>query len=444
MTYRQLAAGADRVGRALAATGLPDGARLSTDLQSGPEFFALCLAALKYGFGLFPVNAWHVRDGQAGSLVQKAGVVLHIAADMSATSWFNGPSIGYHELLRDAGDAPAAPQAGYLIFVSSGTTTGEHQVVAQPRPGRPYRGVAVFERYSAGEGFGPHIMGNPTFHLGTLGPALYALQAGSGVVVMRDWSPEAMNSLIRRHSAASAFLSVDLLAEYVLASAHPSGLSTLFHGGAACAPWLKRQAIGVHGPVLHEYYGTSEGLVSEITAVEWLDHPGSVGRPLAGVDVVVSQGGVSVPAGAVGEITIRTRRSGDVGRATVATGDVGCLDSNGYLHILGRATDSGGAVEALVEHKVRTLPGAMDVIALDDSESGVTCLVEVAEGEQARWRRAVATVSADVGARLHEVVVLAPNVLERTATGKISRVAAKRLVARRGVSSAGGAGAEAE
>ena len=60
--YARLVRDADRIGSALAALALPDGARVSTDLRAGPEMFALAFAALKFGFGLFPVNQEFLRD----------------------------------------------------------------------------------------------------------------------------------------------------------------------------------------------------------------------------------------------------------------------------------------------------------------------------------------------------------------------------------------------
>ncbi|MBF9130106.1 acyl--CoA ligase [Plantactinospora sp. S1510] len=428
ITYAALVDHADRIGHALRGAGPPDELRVSTDLRAGPQFFALALAALKFGFGLFPMNAGHLDPDVTVRMRREANTTLHINDGRDGSS---GDGRAYDDLVtgRVRSLARPAARAGHLIFATSGTT-GEPTIVDQPRPHHPYKGVAVFDRYSAGRGFGPHVMGNPTYHLGTLGPALYALQAGSGVVVAHGWSAGGFDILVRRHSAASAFLSVDLLTDYVSSQRRGSGLATLFHGGSACPPWVKRKALDVHGPILHEYYGTSEGVISEISSVEWLAYPGSVGRPIAGVQVVVQRDGAPVRAGSIGEVAViprgAAREGGTVDHQARGTGDLGYVNQEGYLHVIGRMTRTGGTAEAVVEHRVRSIPGARDVIAIE--ESGLTCLVEAEHGEPAEWAAWVALVADDVGARLRGVTVLQPGTLERTSTGKINRVAARKAI----------------
>lgn len=427
--YARLVRDADRIGSALTALALPDGARISTDLRAGPEMFALALAALKFGFGLFPVNQAFLRDGAGygSSLCRQAKTILHVG---DGPSPIEGPQVDYRELVAwQRETAPDAPRAGFLIFATSGTTSGEHTVIAQPRPRHPYQGVGVFARYSAGRAFGPHIMGNPTFHLGTLGPALYAVQAGSGAVVAHDWSAERMNELIREHAAASAFLSVDRLTDYVLSADQRSGLTSLFHGGSSCPPWVKRRAIEIHGPVLHEYYGTSEGVVTEISSTDWLTHPGSVGRPVSGMEVVVRQDEEPLAANTAGEIYVRSLLPDRKMKEPLRTGDLGYLDPDGYLHVLGRISASSGTVEAVAEHRARSVAGVRDVVAVADS--GVTCLVEAPEDESAALFRSVRAAIEDGGGPPCDVVIFPPGTLTRTETGKLSRVAARRLVAQR-------------
>ncbi|MFF4325521.1 class I adenylate-forming enzyme family protein [Streptomyces sp. NPDC001591] len=440
-SFAELTGRADALAGALRARGLPDGAVLSTDIPTGPRFFALVLAALRHGYGLFPVAPELLALPGGPALLTDAGAALHVTAgplpaDRPALPC---PAVGDEELMSAPGaPAPAVPRAaGHLVFATSGTT-GLPQAVVRTRPARPYKGVAVIERYAAGPDRGPHLMANPTYHLGTLGPALYALQAGSAVVVQRTWSQAGFAELADRYAADSVMLSPDRLTSLVGAGRAPErAFRVVFHGGAACPPGVKRAAIELFGPVLHEYYGTSRSVLTEITTPEWLERPGSVGRPLPGIGVEVTHEGRALPPGEAGEIGIRLRAA-DRGAAEApvhATGDVGFLDADGYLFVIGRAGTPQELRAARLEHEVRLLPGVTDAVVLPGSASPV-CFVEhgpacpdPVPAVEASARR--------LGLPAPRVVPAASGALPRTPSGKIRRAGLSVLA---GVPAAAGEG----
>ncbi|WP_033820654.1 class I adenylate-forming enzyme family protein [Kitasatospora sp. MBT63] len=429
-TFAELTARADALARALRARGVADGTVLSTDLPTGPRFFALALAALRYGYGLFPIAPQLLSLPEGPSLLAEAGGALHItaAAPGPGRPALPCPVLGDDELLAavattPAGPGPAAPPAaGHLVLATSGTT-GVPQAVVRTRPARPYKGVAVTERYGAGPELGPHLMANPTYHLGTLGPALYALQAGSPVVVQRTWSTAGFVELADRYRADSAFLSPDRLTELVAAGHAPRHrFRVVFHGGGACPPAVKRAAIDLFGPVLHEYYGTSRSVLTEITTPEWLDRPGSVGRPLPGIRIEVTRDGRVLPPGEAGEIGIRLRAADrDPGEPPVhATGDVGMLDADGYLFVIGRAGTSEELSAARLEHGVRLLPGVTDAAVLGGPEP--LCFVE--HGERGTFPDPVPAIedsARHLGLPVPRIVLTPSGSLPRTPSGKIRR-----------------------
>lgn len=432
-TFAELVARAEEYGRGIAGLGVSEGELLATDIPSGPDLFALVLAALRGGYGLFPV----ARDMEAqarGSLLRASGAVLEITATARAGGAV--PCVTGPDVTRAAtGPERRGSRAGYLAFTTSGTT-GLPTVVVRARPSYSYRGVAVLEEYCAGTDRGPHVMANPKFHLGTLGLGLYSLQAGSPLVIAEKWSPDHFCDLVDEYRADTAFLSPYQLADLVDAEVVPRhALKVLFHGGAPTPPDVKRRAIDQFGPVLHEFYGTSKGIACQISSQEWLASPGAAGRALPGVRVSVRSRGGEAEPGQIGRIHLRYRAF-DTGAANPEyedTGDLGYLDESGLLHVVGRAGTDELDRPALLEHLVRQQDGVTDVAvttAPDDPDL-VVCHLEyrdekavVPSAQIAEWGR---------GLGLGKVAVMAgpTGSLPRTASGKLSRV----LLARRGTSS---------
>jgi bile acid-coenzyme A ligase len=164
------------------------------------------------------------------------------------------------------------------------------------------------------------------------------------------------------------------------------------HSAAPCPEWLKRAWLDLLGPEhLYETYGASEmeGM-TWIRGDEWLLHPGSVGRA-RGFDLrIVDEAGAECPPGQVGQIYMRDPRHAGPpfeylgGPPPVATadgfltaGDLGWVDSEGYLYLADRRVDliiSGGAnvYAAEVEGVLARHPAVDDVavIGLPDADLG--------------------------------------------------------------------------
>jgi long-chain acyl-CoA synthetase len=183
-----------------------------------------------------------------------------------------------------------------------------------------------------------------------------------------------------------------------------SSLVHVMHVGAPCPPHIKHAMLDWWGPVITEHYGSTEvGAVTLCSAQEWLAHPGTVGRTIAGTTVVVLDAqGQPLPAGESGEICcVREGQPdfsyhGDDGKRQksargrlVATGDVGYFDQDGFLHLNGRASDMiifGGTniYPAEIETELMKLPGVADcaVFGIPDDDYGeqVCAFVQPAAG----------------------------------------------------------------
>jgi long-chain acyl-CoA synthetase len=245
---------------------------------------------------------------------------------------------------------------------------------------------------------GPHLVVGPMYHTGPL-TSVRLLAGGVPLVVMRRFDPEAVLAAIATHRPGSSqmvpthFVRLLALPPEVRSAYDVSSLRAVGQTGAACPIEVKRRMIEWWGPVFLEVYGGSEvGVLCSISSPEWLDHPGSVGRPRDQFSaLVVDDDGAALPPGREGRLYFRdaTGRGivyrNDPAKTAAAhlepgvftLGEVGYVDEDGYVFITDRFSDmvvSGGvnlypaeAEQVLVEH-----PQVADVacIGVPDAEMG--------------------------------------------------------------------------
>ena len=170
-----------------------------------------------------------------------------------------------------------------------------------------------------------------------------------------------------------------------------SSLHRVVHAAAPCPVDIKKQMIDWWGPVVDEYYSSSEGAgITFISAEEWLKRPGSVGKPLLGVAHILDEDGNDQPPGQAGQVYFdlgvvqfvyhkdpeKTAESRDK-HGWVTVGDVGYLDDEGYLFLTDRKHHmiiSGGVniYPQEAENMLITHPKVLDaaVFGIPDDEMG--------------------------------------------------------------------------
>jgi long-chain acyl-CoA synthetase len=323
------------------------------------------------------------------------------------------------------------------MFYTSGTT-GHPKGVRRPAPTpRQMQAMERMRRDILGILPGMRsLVPGPLYHSAPNAFAMGAGRVGEVTVLMPRFDPVALLELIERERIDSMFMVPTMfirllkLAPDLRRRCDLSSLRFVIHAAAPCPHDIKRAMIDWWGPVIHEFYGSTEsGAVTLATSADALAKPGTVGRAVAGAELrILDDGGRILPAGAVGEIFTRftdmpdfTYHNRPDERAKVdregfiTSGDVGWLDGEGYLFLCDRKRDmviSGGVniYPAEIEAVLYGAPGVKDcaVFGIPDSEFGekLMAVVEPQEGS--------AVTAEELGGflRLHLADYKVPRIIE--------------------------------
>jgi malonyl-CoA/methylmalonyl-CoA synthetase len=447
----------------LHAAGLRPGDRLAVQVEKSAETLLLYLACLRTGAIYVPLNPAYTPaetsyfvadaepicfvaapsktetiqtllgdstalltlgdDGRAGSLMERAGSMAS----------------GFENAVRAADDVAA-------ILYTSGTT------------GRP-KGAMLTQRNLASNAvalcdlwrFSPRdvlLHALPLYHThGLFAATNTSMMAGASMILLPRFD---LDEVFAHLPETTTMMGVPtfytrLLADSRLARARVAHMRLFISGSAPLLPETHRAWLDCTGHAILERYGMTETGMIASNPCDGVRVAGTVGLPLPGVELRIAdpQDGSPLPSGQVGMIDLRGpnvskgywRKPEQTAAALredgfFVTGDLGTIDSLGYLRIAGRVTDlviSGGfnVYPREIEAEIEALPGVAEsaVIGLPhpDIGEGVTAIVVLRDG--------AALGEADLLSALGERVaryklprrVLFAHELPRNATGKVMK-----------------------
>jgi long-chain acyl-CoA synthetase len=433
LTYGELDDRSLRLANWLRAAGLRQGDVVAMISDNRPETYEVYWAALRSGLYITAVNhnlsadeaSYIVQDCGARALVvsaAKADLVAALDTDVEDRLAFGGEVAGYGDYeraLAGAGNDPLPEQPhGDDLLYSSGTT-GRPKGIKLPLPDYAvdepgYKYVAIFGGLYRFDESTVYLSPAPVYHAAPLrfGGVIHAL--GGTLVMMEKFEPEAFLRAVQQHRVThtqmvpTMFVRLLKLDDDVRASYDVSSLRYVVHAAAPCPVEVKHRMIDWLGPIVHEYYASTEANGGTmIDSEQWLAHPGSVGVPLIGVPHIVGDDGEELERGQVGTLYFeRTEFEGasfeyhndpdktastqhPVHRNWTTVGDLGYLDDEGYLYLTDRKAFmiiSGGVniYPQEVEDLFSLHPAVLDiaVLGVPDDEMGerVVAFVQPAEG----------------------------------------------------------------
>ena len=238
--------------------------------------------------------------------------------------------------------------------------------------------------------FGTHLVVGPMYHTGPLN-GMRLLVRGVPMVILAKFDAEKTLQAIHEHRTESSvmvpthFVRLLALPDDVKKKYDVSSMKLAAHTGASCPVDVKRAMIEWWGPIFIDAYGATEvGTTCQITSTEWLENPGSVGRPVPPFSVIVlDDDGNEVPPNTEGRLFFKDStgrgviypndpektKAANIAPGVFTLGEIGYVNEGGYVYITDRFSDmvvSGGvniypaeAEQVLVQH-----PAILDVACI--------------------------------------------------------------------------------
>lgn len=405
LSWLELDRRTNRLARAYAALGVGPDDLVTIALPNSTEFFEAALAAWKLGATPQPVSA-KLPGRELEEIVELADSRIVVGVDPGRVPHRTCVPAGYEpDPTLDDGELPDAVARRWKAPTSGGST-GRPKIILATTPGE-------FEIERPGFSL-PHrsacVIPGVLYHNAPFSISTMSLVGGNHVVNFPRFVPEEVLDAVTTHRPTYLYLVPTMmnriwkLPDEVRAAADMSSLQVAVHMAAPCPPWLKEEWIHWVGPdVLCELYaGTEVQSVTWITGREWLDHRGSVGRPIAGQMKVVRDDGTDAEPGEIGEIFMLA----DLGRNSTyrylgadarslgdteweSLGDMGWMDADGYVYLADRRKDlilRGGAniypaeVEAAIDEHPAVRSCAVIGIPDDDLGQRVHAVVDAPGG----------------------------------------------------------------
>ena len=453
-----------RLANALAAAGLAPGDRLAAQVAKSPEALALYAACIRAGVVFLPLNpaytedelSYFVEDSGARMLVGDPGrgPGLRSVAEAAGAAMETLDGAGGGTLIERASAQPAAhepaPRAqddlAAILYTSGTTGRSKGAMLTQRNLLSNALTLAEAWRFSDGDVL---LHALPIFHTHGLFVATnVALATGGSMIFLPAFDLDAIARLLPR---ATAMMGVPTFYTRMLGDVRIDREATahmrLFVSGSA--PLLAETHAAFERRTGHrilERYGMTETNMIASNPYDGERRPGTVGHPLPGVEVRITDAETAreVPTGEIGQIEVRGPnvfagywRMPDKTAAELredgffVTGDLGRLDADGYLSIVGRDKDliiSGGynvypkEIEVVLDEQPGVLESA--VVGVPHPDFGETPVgVLVAEGEGPDLERIDAAVRDKLARYKHPRRLVVVDALPRNAMGKVQKKA---------------------
>lgn len=386
VSYAELEDAANRLSQLFRRAGFEPGDHIAFCLENRPEYFPILWGAHYAGLYYTAISS-RLTAEELAYVIEDSGSRALISSPYMAESLSGlGEVLSKLEIrLSVGGDLPGFDRYEDAIAAESSDplpdrTEGMPMLYSSGTTGRP-KGVKpalTGDPLGTGEGltamvkmlFGAtdesiYLSPAPLYHSAPLRYCTQFLRIGATVVVMERFDAEGALRTIESqritHSqwVPTMFVRMLKLDPAVRTRYDVSHLEFAIHAAAPCPVPIKEQMMEWWGPIVHEYYAGTEGNgFCYANPQDWLDHKGTVGKPLGGEVHIVDDEGNEVPVGEEGDIYFgksaqvfeyhndpEKTAASRMANGWSTLGDIGRVDEDGFLYLTDRKSNmiiSGG------------------------------------------------------------------------------------------------------
>ena len=422
----------------LIGAGLAPGDRFVLSGSTSAGLVMAYIAALRAGLVVVPINTAYT-EPEVRRIVRDARPGAAAVESSRVGAWISGSGetrvLSLEIDLPDASgaqiDAVDIDSPALMIYTSGTTGAPKGALLSHGNLLSSARAVNLAWRWDAEDQL---LLTLPLFHVHGLGVGLNgSLCAGAGAVLMEKFDSDAVAA--RCEEGISLFFGVPTMYQRLATSGAAramSALRLLVSGSAPLSVALAEALAEQTGQMPLERYGMTETVMLTSNPYEGPRKPGTVGLPLPGVGLRLTE---------AGEVEVRgpnvidgyfERPDADAESFTddgwFRTGDVGERDEDGYLRLVGRSKEliiSGGynVYPREVEEVLGTHPSVREVAVVGrpserwgEEVTAVVVAAEPIEGEELRAYAAEQLVPYKVPKRIEFA-----DELPRNAMGKVVR-----------------------
>ncbi len=475
LTYGSLRDETARFAAALGRRGVTPGDRVAVQVEKSVEALLLYIACLRLGAVFVPINDantpnevdYFLRDSQPRVAIVRPSheAALTLLAERAGVGHVETlGKDGETSLLSDAvsaespfESAPGLDANSLAAIVYTSGTTGRSKGAMLTRGNLASNAAALVEawRFSSGDVL---LHALPLFHIHGLFAAINTvLASGSALLLLPRFDSEVV---LRHMPRATVYMGVPthytrLLQQAGLNREATARMRLFVSGSAPLLAETHHEFRQRTGHAILERYGMTETLINTSNLYEGPRIPGAVGKALPGIAIRLAECGHTELEGvaqAVGAVEVSGPnvfagywRDPDKTRAEFAvdgwfkTGDLGRIDGEGYLYIVGRAKDlviSGGynvypkEVEAELDALDGVLESAVFGVPHPDFGEGVSAAVVSAPGAALSEPAIIEALQARLARYKVPKRVLLLDELPRNAMGKVQKNALRATYAR--------------